>query len=109
MAGAMSVDGDEQLRSSLSALAAELRHLDATDDKAGEQLASRVVAEAPKLTGYMAGTVEHAGATITVGAPYAGFVDARNPFAERAMAAEQQDIVNLYAEDIAAAVARTVG
>lgn len=102
----MTLEGDEALRSSLQRCVSELGNLEQTEDKAGQLLADRMQAEAPKLTGYMAGTVEHAGATVTVGAPYAGYVNAGNPFAARAMEAEQQRVIDIYAEDIAAAVSR---
>lgn len=108
MAG-VQLEGDEALRSSLAAATADLQSLAGADEDAGEVLASRVIAEAPKLTGYMAGTVESAGATITVGAPYAGIVEARTGFAARAVLAEQQRVVEIYADGIATAVAQVRG
>lgn len=103
------LQGGAELRSSLQAAITELQSLTGSDAKAGEELATEVRAEAPKLTGYMAGTVEHAGATVTVGAPYARFVNARNPFTARAIAAAEQRVVDIYAEGVATAISRIHG
>lgn len=109
MAAGTSVRGEDELRHSLDAAARELRSLDAVDDQVGALLAGRVAAEAPRRTGYMAGSVEHAGAVVRVGAPYGVFVNARNPWAVRVLDQQLDDVTDLYAQAVAQAVALVKG
>lgn len=104
-----SVQGADQLDSSLHAAARELAQLDEADDQVGALLAGAVSAEAPRRTGFMAGTVEHAGAVVRVGAPYSVFVHARNPFAARALERQQAEATDLYGRAVAHAVALVKG
>lgn len=109
MATGAELRGADQLDSSLQAAARELAQLSEADDQVGAMLAGAVSAEAPRRSGFMAGTVEHAGAVVRVGAPYGVFVHARNPFAARAMQREQAEAVGLYAQAVASAVALVKG
>lgn len=109
MATGASVQGADQLVSSLDAAARELAQLSEADDQVGAMLAGRVSAEAPRRSGYMAGTIEHAGAVVRVGAPYGVFVHARNPFAARALEQQQQEATDLYSRAVAQAVALVKG
>lgn len=109
MAQGGSVRGQAELARSLDAVARDLLQLDDADDLVGDQLAGRVAAEAPKRSGYLASTVEHAGPLVRVGAPYGVFVHAHNPFAARAMEQLRDKAVGIYAEAIASAVAQVKG
>lgn len=109
MASGGSVQGQAELARSLDAAARELTQLADADDRAGELLANQTIAEAPHRSGYLASTIEHAGAVVRIGAPYGVFVHARNPFAARAMEQLQDKAVGIYAEAIADVVARVKG
>lgn len=109
MSGGGGVQGADQLARSLDAAARELADLAAADDVVGDLLASAVVAEAPKRTGYMASTVQHVGSVVTIGAPYAVFVNARTGFAVRPLEQQQTKITDLYARAVAEVVAGIKG
>lgn len=103
------VQGTDELSRSLDAAARELAQLGEADDQAGQLLAGAVSAEAPRRSGYLAGSIEHTGAVVRVGAPYGVFVHARDPFAARAMQEKLQEVTDLYGQAVAQAVAQVKG
>lgn len=108
-AAGASVQGQDELVRSLDAAARELAQLDEADDHAGQLLAGAVAAEAPRRSGFLAGSIEHTGAAVRVGAPYGVFVHARDPFAARAMEQRLQEVTDLYGQAVALAVAKVKG
>lgn len=101
------VQGLPQLLRSLDDAARELSEL--APDPVGASLATEVQATAPRASGYMASTVGHAGATVTVGAPYGVYVNARTGWAVKALEAQTKKITDLYGQAVADVVARVRG
>jgi hypothetical protein len=102
MPGGVELRGGDQLLAGLDAARAELADTSAADSAAGELLADRVRARAPKRTGYLASTIGYqlltAGAELVVAAPYAAAVEARRPFAHNTVEAALPDVVTIYTE-----------
>ena len=100
----LDVDGLEQLQRSLDAAGRALEDLTPAHERAGELLEGRAQADAPRLTGRMAGQHElvvHAGGlTITNAARYAPFVHARQPWLTRALDALQRQVVDIYSNQV---------
>lgn len=102
-----SVQGDDQLVAALHAAVRELQQLDdLVGDDVGAQLATAVHDRAPVETGRLAKSVTHTGATVTVAAPYAAFVHARNPWAARAVDAEASRLLSTIEEGVGELIAR---
>ena len=100
-------DAAAQLATDLAGLAADLADLSAADAAAAALLAQQGRRDAPRRTGYMASTINHAGPLVTVAAPYAPFVHARYPFL--ALAAEQVDWAAPHTEAVSDALAALEG
>lgn len=97
------IKGADSLRRTLAEAAEELRHLDPSP--AGQLVAARVEAAAPRRTGRLAASTSWVAAgtgfAIEAGgrsAPYAGYVHARNPYIARTFAASLDDVADLYLE-----------
>lgn len=109
MIGGASVRGADQLVRSLDAAAAELQQLAEADDAAGRLLATDVAQAAPHRTGFLASTVEHTGSRVTIGAKYAVYVHAANPWAARVADADAAHVAEIYEQAVIRAVQRVKG
>ena len=96
-----------RLQRDLDAAARDLDDLDLT--AANERLASVVAAEAPVVTGYLAGSVYADSEGVGVGAIYAGVVHDSNPYAERALGIyDPADAVAEAVDDVFGANLQTI-
>lgn len=73
--------GFERFQRDLNQVMDDLDDLEDAKREASEQLAEEISAQAPVLTGFLAGSVVADGDGVGVGAPYAVFV--RDPYIER--------------------------
>lgn len=107
------VEGADQFLATLDAATHDLDDLDEADRKAGDLLADRISANAPRETGRLAKNVDAvvvAGAVeVTIGVPYAVYVVARNPWVTRDVDAALPDLTDLYAGEVAETIATIQG
>lgn len=102
------VQGGDQLAAALHAAARKLGDLADTEQRAAGVLADKVQTTAPRRTGYLAEHVTAADGRVVIGAPYAVYVNARDPFLARARAAVLDDVARLFTDDVTSVVA-TIG
>lgn len=102
MSGGVELRGGDQLLAGLDAARAELEQTADADRAAGQLLADKVRARAPRLSGYLSSTVGYeltaAGFELVVAAPYAAAVEARRPYAHNTVEAALPDVVTVYTE-----------
>lgn len=98
------VKGGPELAAALD-LAARRLEAEIPPETVGLKILHAVQAAAPKRTGYLArsqGVAIAGGAiTVTAAAPYAVYVAARNPWAQRALAAETAALLDQLAAQVA--------
>lgn len=113
MAAGAEAQGVDRLVDSLASGADQLTHLDDAAAKAGAFLVRRGEESAPRRTGYLAthhAAVVNAGQLeVTNSADYAAIVHARNPWLVRELEANEDRIVNIYADQVADVVAHIEG
>lgn len=95
------VQGADEVVRTLHSVAGKLADLSTEEAAAAELLADKVQTTAPRQSGYMANHVSAQGGRVVVGAPYAVYVNARNPFVARARAAVLDDIEHTFTEGVA--------
>ncbi len=92
------VDGADELAQSTRAAARALDDLDGPLDVVGDQIADTARGLAPVRTGRLRRSITvtpgNNAVTVTAGAPYASFVEARNPFLSDALERRSDDAVN---------------
>lgn len=107
------VEGGERFADSLRAASQQLATLDTADAHASDVLADRIRAEEPTDTGLMrrrtTATVRQGHHAAVVDTPYAGIVNARNPFVSRGLSAALGDVVDVYADHAATALRSVQG
>lgn len=106
-------EGVEHLRDTLDVAARSLEDLAGPASEAGEVIKPALVAESPKRTGYLSTTVSSTVAgqavTVTVAAPYAAAVNARDPFKARALDASTNQVIDIYTQAAVEIVDRIEG
>lgn len=99
-------EGGDQLAASLARAADAAADLTETNRAAGALVV--LGAEVPRVTGYLESTItvtaDGAGVTVTAGAPYAGYVHARNPFLTDARTEAEAAVIDLYTDRAAGVV-----
>lgn len=112
-AAGMGVRGGDQLVSTLHAAARELSGLVDAHAEAGQLLADRGAATAPRRTGHLAASHEaivNAGAVeVTNTATYAGYVHALDPWLTRELTDLHDQLIDIYAAGVAGVVATIRG
>lgn len=104
-AAGMGVGGVSRLRETLNAAARELTSLGGAHVEAGQLLAEHGGRTAPRRSGRLSEsvgfTVEDAGFTVTAAAPYAAYVNARDPWLTRSYDANETAIIDIYTDAVA--------
>lgn len=112
-AAGVSLEGGTRLGATLHDAARDLADLADAGDDAGRLLEQAAEQAAPRDTGELAGDHHHvvvAGQlTVTNSAAYAARVHARNPWLAQTLDQRQTEVLNLYADAVANAVAQIKG
>lgn len=107
----MGARGTDELVGSLDTAARALAGLAPVE--AGRLLAGRIVQTSPRKTGFMASrvaaTVAGGVVDVVVATDYAGIVNARNPWATRALEQLTDELVTIYADEVAGIVGQIIG
>lgn len=113
MSNGATFEGVRRLQDTLDAAASDLESLAHANDQAGALLQAALIAEAPRLTGFLVTTigtiVEAHGVTVVAGAPYSVAVNARDPFKARALDATTTQVIDIYTDAVADAVDQVQG